>query len=71
MIMAVDQAFRMVQGQRSPILNSPTDLLADHAAPSGEALGWMLVHPFGELCAPIRHDCIETSAKSDVVTVCS
>src|SRR3954454_953829 len=32
-----------------PILNSPADLLADHAAPPGEALGRMLVHPFGEL----------------------
>ncbi len=53
-------------------LSSRTLLLADSAAPRSYALGRVLLHPLSELGrAPIRQDCIETSAKSEVVTMTS
>src|SRR5712664_4274860 len=47
----------------------PCHLFANHAAPCGQALGGMLLHPLIELRRAL--DCIEASAKSEVVTVCS
>lgn len=47
-----------------------------HAAPAtrqrraARALGRMLIYPIASCRAP-RQDCIETSAKCDVMTVCS
>ena len=52
-------------------LRSPTILIADHAAPCREALRRMLLHPFGKLRRATKQDCIEMSATSEVVTVCS
>src|ERR1700761_6741997 len=53
-------------------LSSRTLLLADSAAPRSYALGRVLLHPLSEIGrAPIRQDCIETSAKSEVVTMTS
>ena len=52
-------------------LSSPAFLFAEHAAPCRKALGRMLPPHSASCGAPIRQDCIETSAKSEVVTVCS
>jgi len=52
-------------------LSSPAILSSNHAAPCRQALGWMLLHPLGELRRATRQDCSETSAKSELVTVCS
>ena len=52
-------------------LHSLAMLIADHAAPCREALRRMLLIHSASCGAPTKQDCIEISAKSEVVTVCS
>src|SRR6266404_3616932 len=62
-------ARELPRGKLISTLSSPAILFANHAAPRRQALGGMLLS--ASCGAPIRQDCIETSAKSEVVTVCS
>lgn len=58
-------------GKRLSTLSSPAILFADHAAPCRKAFGRELLHPRSELRRTHQAGLIETSAKSEVVTVCS
>jgi hypothetical protein len=53
------------------VLSTVAIVFAKQAAPCRQALRRMLLHPLGELQRAHQAGCIETSAKSEVVTVSS
>src|SRR6267142_578453 len=58
------------RGMLISTLSSPAILFANHAAPCRRrSAGCCFIHS-ASCGAPIRQDCIETTAKSEVVTVC-